>query len=264
VRIRVLAWNTFAALLRNKLIILLSAGFFCVVVFMMSPILFFKSVASNASQQQTMILGLVGIIMSMLSGFGSLLVAWSSADAVAAEMKSGTILAVMARPVHRWEFLLAKFLGVQCLMLAYVLLMFGLSFVLTAIGGARIQSSLWPLIVYPMVRYTFYGALAMLLVTRMHPVIAFAIVMVTSVIAGAVRPGSLSTAFLPYGFQQALFYVLPSFDLLSESRFLTITQAQLKAIPWTQHLTVLTYGLDWAAVFFLLAVVSFRRRPLSL
>ena len=30
--------------------------------------------------------------------------AWASAEAVAGEMRSGTILAVLARPVRRWEF----------------------------------------------------------------------------------------------------------------------------------------------------------------
>jgi ABC-type transport system involved in multi-copper enzyme maturation permease subunit len=263
-RIRVLAWNTFAALLRNKFIVLLCAAFLCVVLFMMSPLLMFKSMGSKGGgQSQTMVLTFIGLIMSMVSGFGSLLVAWCSADAIASEMKSGTILAVMARPVRRWEFLLAKFLGVQILMLAYILFMFALSFVLAAIGGARIQAAFWPLMVYPMVRYAIYGALAMLLVTRMHPVFAFAIVMIASAFAEATTPGSVTTSFLPHALQQAVYYILPSFDLLSESRFLTITQAQLKALPWTHHLIVLAYGIDWAAVFFLLAVRSFRRRPLA-
>ena len=261
--VRTLAWHTFAALLRNKLILLLCAAFLCVVLFMMSPILMFKSMASKADQQQVMVLSLVGIIMSMVSGFGSLLATWCCADAVAAEMRSGTILAVMARPVRRWEFLFAKFLGVQIFMLAYILFMFALSFVLATIGGARIQAALWPLIVYPIVRYAFYGALAMFLVTRMHPVVAFAVVMITSAVSGAVSPGSLSVSFLPHAVQQTVFYILPSFDLLSESSFLTITQAGLKALPWTYHLTVLAYGFDWAAVLLLLAVYSFRRRPLA-
>ena len=73
--------------------------------------------------------------MSLLSGFGSLLAAWSAADAVWSDIRSGTILAVLARPVRRWEFLLGKFLGVQLLMGAYVLMMLALSYLLAAIGG---------------------------------------------------------------------------------------------------------------------------------
>jgi hypothetical protein len=53
---------------------------------------------------------------------------------------------------------------------------------------------------------------------------------------------------------------LPSTDLLSETRFLTITQARLKLVPWTNHAIALAYGLDYALVFFPLAVWAFRRR----
>ena len=134
----------------------------------MSPLMAFKSSRTTQEQTVTMVLGLVSAIMSMLTGFGSLLAAWSAAEAVAGEMKSGTILAVMARPVRRWEFLLGKYLGVQMLMLTYVIAMLGLSYLLAWIGGARIQTTVWVLIVYPMVRYGIYSAMAMLLVTMMH------------------------------------------------------------------------------------------------
>jgi len=259
VKIRLLAWNAFGSLVRDKLIVVICAAFACVVLFMMSPILMFKSMASTASQQQTMVLGLVTLITSFVSGFGSMLAAWASAAAVANEIKSGTILAVMARPVQRWEFLLGKLLGVQILMALYVVLMLVLTLVLTAIGGTHVRGILWPLLVYPMFRYALYSTIALLLVTRMHPVLAFAVVMVCGAIASATSPGS---GLIPGAIQQPLYYVLPSFGLLSESRFLMISQAELKGLPWTHHLTVLTYGLDWAVVFFLLAAWSFRRRAL--
>jgi ABC-type transport system involved in multi-copper enzyme maturation permease subunit len=256
-KVRVLAWNTFGALVRDKLIVVIFAAFVCVVLFMLSPLLFLRSLPGSG--QQGMVVGLVSLVTSMASGFGSMLAAWSSASAVANEVKSGTILAIMARPVRRWEFLLGKLLGVQLLMAIYVVLMLALTLTLVSIGGARIHSTLWPLAAYPMVRYALYSTIALLLVTRMHPVIAFAIVMLSGALAGLATPDS---RVLPAGLRHAIYYALPSFDLLSESRFVAITQAQLKALPWTNHLTTLTYGLDWAVVFFLLAAWSFRRRPL--
>lgn len=110
-----IALNTFGSFLRNKLIILFVVLIACVVLLMMTPMLGMKAMttASNAGQMQTLVLTEVSAIMSLVSGFGSLLAAWAAADAVAGEMKSGTILAVMARPVNRWEFLLGKFLGVM-------------------------------------------------------------------------------------------------------------------------------------------------------
>jgi ABC-type transport system involved in multi-copper enzyme maturation permease subunit len=255
-KVRVLAWNTFAALVRDKLIVLIFAGLVCVVLFMLSPLLFIKSMPGG---QQGMIVGLVSLVTALVSGFGSMLAAWSAASSVADEIKSGTILAVMARPVRRWEFLLGKLLGVQILMAIYVVLMVIVALSLTGIGGARTQSTIWPLVAYPLVRYVLYSAVTLLLVTRMHPVFAFAIVMVGGALAGVTTPNSV---VLPEGLRHAIYFVLPSFDLLSEERFVAITHAQRQALPWTNHLISLAYGLDWAVVFFLLAAWSFRRRPL--
>jgi len=264
-KIRTLAWNTFGSLLRDKLIILFLVLFACVVLLLMTPMLGAKAIktAANAAQMQAMVLGLVAVIMSMVSGFGSLLAAWASADAVASEMKSGTILAVMARPVRRWEFLLGKFLGVMLLMAIYVLLMFGLSYLLAWMGGERIQSTPWVLLVYPMVRYAVYGAIAMLLVTLLHPVMAFGMVMLMGVLALMVVPTSLASGRFPAWLREPIYVLLPSTSLLSEDRFLTITQASLKQAGWLEHATTLAYGLDYALVFLLLAMWSFHYRSLK-
>lgn len=263
-KIRAIALNTFISLLRNKIIILFCAVFVGVVLLMMTPLLAMKAMTSveTANQIQTAVIGIVAAIMSMVSGFGSLLAAFAAADAVWSEMKSGTILAVLARPVRRWEFLLGKYLGVQILMCIYVVCIFGLSYLLSWMGGARIHSSPWVLLVYPLVRYAMYSAIAMLLVMAMHPVVAFAVVLVISVLAQIVPPWTKGMQFLPMWLRKAFYAVLPSTNLLSESRFLTITQAQLKNVAWTSHLTALAYGLDYALVFFLLTVWVFHSRSL--
>ena len=264
-KVRAIALHTFGSLLRNKLIILFLAGFVCVLLLMMSPLLFAKSMAGTvgAAQSQGMVLSMLSGITSLVSGFGSLLAAWATADAVSSEMRSGTILAVMARPVRRWEFLLGKYLGVQLLMLVYVLAMFGLSYLLAWIGGQTIQSTPWVLIVYPLVRYAVYGAIAMLLVTVFHPVVSFGIVLVISVLVSVLEPSSGAFFSLPDWLRTGFYAFLPSTGLLSETRFLALTQASLHPEPWTHHLTALVYGLDYALVCFLLAAWSFRKRSLS-
>lgn len=262
-KIRAIALNTFAGLVRNKLLFLFFIVFLCVLLLMMSPLLVMKTNAarSNADTFQSQILTFVSFAMTLLSGFGSLLAAWSAAESVAGEIRSGTILAVLARPVKRWEFLLGKYLGVQILMVIYVAFMFGMSYLLAWIGGATIHSTPWVLIAYPLIRYAVYSAIAMLLGVRMHPVFAFAIVLVISVLAGMVTPDS--GGFLPQALKSVLFVVLPSTNLLGETRFLTITQATLKPIPWSDHATALAYGLDYALVCFLLAIRAFRTRSLT-
>jgi ABC-type transport system involved in multi-copper enzyme maturation permease subunit len=264
VRIRVLAWNTFQSLLRNKLIVLIFGVFLCIVLLMSSPLVTMKSMAGeNQAQAQGMIVNLLSVITAMVSGFGSLLAAWSAADAVASEMKTGTILAVLARPVRRWEFLLAKYCGVLMLMAVYVIFMFAVDDVLAWIAGQRIVTSPWVLVVYPMVRYAIYAALAMWLVTVMHPVFAFVIVMFAGLTANLVSPESLGAMFLPQWLRTGLFYILPSLNLLSEDRFLAITAATLKHTPWHEHAIALAHGLDYALVALLLAAFCFRRRTLA-
>jgi ABC-type transport system involved in multi-copper enzyme maturation permease subunit len=264
VKIRALAWVTFLSLLRNRLIILFFAVFACVVLLMMTPLMTFKAMAAdNPAQGQGMIISMVYAITGMLSGFGSLLAAWSAADAVASEMKTGSVLAVMARPVRRWEFLLGKYFGVLMLMVIYVLFMFAVSNILTRIAGERLVSNPWVLLVYPMVRYGIYAAMAIWLVAVMHQVLAFAIVLVLGVLASLVSPSSIGLFFLPGGLREGLFFVLPSMNLLSESSFLAITSASLKRTPWTQHLTALAYGLDYGLICFLFAAWAFRRRSLT-
>jgi ABC-type transport system involved in multi-copper enzyme maturation permease subunit len=263
-KIRAIALNTFSWLVRNKIIILFCAGCVCVVLLMLTPLLMMRNMrgTQNAEMMQMSVLPLIAGMMQFVSGFGSLLAAWSAADAVSGEMRTGTILAVLARPVRRWEFLLGKFLGVQLMMFIFVLLMVGLNYLLAWIGGATIQTTPWVLIVYPMVRYMIYSALGMLLVTVMHPILSFCIVLVMMIAAGLVAPGNPQT-FMPEWLRTGLFYILPSSNLLSETRFLTITRATLRAALWTDHLTALVYGVDYALVCFLLAAWIFHSRSLS-
>lgn len=264
-KIRAIALQTFGSLLRNRLILLFVLGFACMLLLMLTPLLTVKSMASNwsTSQTQGMVLTLVSGAMSFMSGFGSLLAAWSAADAVSTEMRSGTILAVMARPVRRWEFLLGKYLGVQLLMVVYVAAIFLTGYLLAWIGGQGIQSAPWVLLVYPLVRYAIYSALAIFFVTVFHPIVSFGLVLLTSVAASIFAHSNSLPAFVPDWLRAGIYSVLPSTELLSETRFLTLTRASLTSEPWGHHLIALTYGLDYALVCFLLAVWAFRKRSLS-
>ncbi len=263
-KVRAIALNTFNGLLRNKIIIVFSAGMVCVMLLALTPLMLARNNrAIGADQVQAMVLQIIGGIMSMVSGFGSLLAAWAAADAVSGEMRTGTILAVMARPVRRWEYLLGKYLGVQILMVAFVLAMLALNYGMAAIGGVHIQISPWLLIVYPLVRYAVYSAIALMLVTVMHPMMAFGIVLVMSIAAQIVAPSAAPPQFMAPWVRKVLFDVLPSTNALSEIRFLTVTRATLRVAPWTDHVITLGYGLDYALVCFLLAAWLFRNRTLS-
>ncbi len=261
-KIRTIALNTFGSFLRNKVILLFCSIFACIVLLMMTPLLGYKAMttAANAQQMQGFILAEVAAVMSLVSGFGSLLAAWAAADSVAGEMKSGTILAVMARPLRRWEFLAGKYLGVMMLMAIYVVVMFGVTMLLSWLGGQYFHNSLWTLLVYPMVRYAMWAAIAMFLVTLVHQVVVMGMVVVLATLVIVFQsPWRHVTKWV----RLPVHLLLPLTNLVSEERFLSVTRASLKPFPWTSHLTVLVYGVDYALVWFLLAVYVFQRRGLS-
>lgn len=263
-KIWAIASNTFVGFMRDRLLIVVCVVFACIVLLLMSPLLALKAIttAANASQMHALVLSDVAEVMSFLSGGGSLLAALAAAHAVAAEMKSGTIQAVMARPLKRWQFLVGKFLSVMLLMSCYVVLMLGVSYFLAWMGGERIQSAPWLLIAYPLARYAIYAALAIFFVTFIHTAIAFAIVVVIAVLAMLFSPGSPVLSHIPAWIHASIYALLPSTGLLSETRFLTITSASLRSASWLDHLTTLAYGFDYAFVCLLLATWSFHYRAL--
>ncbi len=262
-KIWTLAANTFRAFLRDKVIIVFLILFGCVVLLMFTPLLAVKAFrGTNAQEVQTLMFTLVAGMTGFVSGCGSLLAAWLGADSVASEMKSGTILAIMARPVERWQFLLGKYCGVMLLMAAYTVLTIGLTYLLLWLGGLHAAGSQWELAVYPLVRYAVYAAIAMLLVTFMHPVVAWAITVIVAVLAGIVAPTYVLSSLWKPWIRKPLYAILPSTGLLSEDRFLALTQSSLKPMTWLNHLTALAYGLDYALVCLLLAMWSFHYRSL--
>jgi ABC-type transport system involved in multi-copper enzyme maturation permease subunit len=263
--LRTIAFNTFGTFLRDKVLLVTAILFTCGLLLMLTPLLIARTVmaAGNPAQAQSMVLGTVSVILIFTSGFGSLLAAWAAADSVATEMKSGTILAVMARPVKRWEFLLGKFFGVMLLMSAYIAMMLALTYLLTVIGGQRIHSAPWLLVLYPLVRYSLYAAIAMMLVTWMHPLMAWGITTATAVVVMIVEPTGQPVKNVAWRWiKNVLYTVLPSSGLLSEDRFLTIKEAAIKKTGWLDHVTTLAYGLDYALVLLLIAMWSFHAKSL--
>jgi ABC-type transport system involved in multi-copper enzyme maturation permease subunit len=264
-KIWAIALNTLGTFLRNRLLIVFAVIFVCTLLLFMTPLLGAKAMAKagQAQQAQAYVLNLVSGIMFFVSGTGSLLAAWCAADCVSSELKSGTILAVMARPVKRWEFLLGKYLGVLLLMSGYVVMMYGLSWLLAWVGGERLHTTTWVLFAYPLERYAIYGAIALALVTVLHPLVTMGVVLLLAVVALVVEPGGRVVHNHWQYLRVPLWVVLPSTSLLSEDRFLTITHAALKQTTWLEHLTTLAYGLDYALIFLLLAIWSFHYRSLT-
>jgi ABC-type transport system involved in multi-copper enzyme maturation permease subunit len=265
VKIRTIASSTFGSFLYNRVVLVICipvVGFFLLGI---AAVLQYKRMTTggNLEQEQMEMLQTLGQDLSVLINLGSLLAVWAAADSVASEMKSGTILAVMARPLHRWQFLTGKYFAVLMLMSVYIASTLGTTDILMRMGGLPLHISWWIMLVYPLVRYAVWAAIAIFLVNFMNP----------TVVLGAVAALSTTIWFftqeyalnnIPAWIVQPIHLALPlTTVILSEDRFFSMTEAALKRYAWVDHAATLAYGVDYALVFFLLAILVFQRRSLT-
>lgn len=260
-RVWAIARNTLTGFLRSKILIVFALVFGCILLLTLASASSVRSMRAGGNVQQfrAMTLMMLAAALNLVSGFGSLLAAWAAADALGGELKSGTVLAVLARPIRRWEFLLGKFLGVELLLGIYVVCASVFTFILTWSVGEQIYSVPWVMLVYPLVRYTIYSAIGLLLATFLPAAVAiggtFFIFVLTNSLDAIRRVA-------PEWVWSALHTVLPSMNLLSETQFLVLSASPLESASLTRHAISLAYGLDYSLVLFLLAVWVFRRRCL--
>jgi ABC-type transport system involved in multi-copper enzyme maturation permease subunit len=265
VKIRTIASSTFGSFLYNKVVLVVCipvVGFFLIGLFM---VIEFKRMTTGGNLElgQVQLIQTLGQNLSVLINLGTLLAVWAAADSVAGEMKSGTILAVMARPLQRWQFLVGKYIGVLMLMLIFVVGTIGATWFLMRLGSLPSHTSWWILFVYPLVRYSVWASIAIFLVNFMPPL---AVLGVSATLSTTIWFFTQEYAInnIPAWIVQTVHLVLPlTTVVLSEDRFFSMTEAALKRYAWVDHATALAYGVDYALVFFLLAIAVFQRRSLT-
>jgi ABC-type transport system involved in multi-copper enzyme maturation permease subunit len=255
-KIPTIALNTFTSFVHTKVVVV--AGLLFVLPVSMG--VFSVHMFGDKPDRLESLLHDIAATMSFLSAFGSVLAVFAAADAVSAELKSGTVLAVMARPLQRWQFLAGKYFGVLLLMLVYAVCMLGAGLFLNRLAGLPFRAPWWILIVYPLVRYAVWAAISMFLVTFLHPIVTLGVAAVISIWV-LVTPGA---AYYPEWVRVPLHVIFPlTTSVLSEDRFFSMTQQTLHRYPWAFHATALAYGLNYALVCFLLAAFVFQRRSLA-
>ena len=77
------------------------------------------------------------ICISAVSIFGILITIFISASVVPIEMENRVIYTVLSKPIRRYQYLFGKFLGVQLIVIANLLLMIGLFFIILYIKEGK-------------------------------------------------------------------------------------------------------------------------------
>ena len=120
--------NTFREAVRNKVLYILVM--FAVVLMGFSLVL--GSLSLHEEVRLIRDLGLAGISLS-----GVIIALFLGVNLLSKELDKKTVYAILPKPVHRWEFLLGKFLGLALTMSALVALMSALLALFLAIQGGR-------------------------------------------------------------------------------------------------------------------------------
>ncbi len=195
--------------------------------------------------------------------FGFLLVLLLGTRLVQNEVEQRTILILLARPLHRLEFLVGKFGGLVAVIAVGLSSMLAILALVLSVSGYAYDISLAVAGYYAFLELVIVGALSMLLTVFTSPLLA------SCFLVGLYIAGHLSTSLLemarlvPSAFAARLlegaFYLLPRLDLYS--RTLEVVHG-VPARP-AELLWATTYAVLYATAALLLSWLIFRRREFA-
>ena len=115
--------NTVSGILRSKVLYIILFLTIIIAAVSILPILYFQ-MASEAGEIDTAISltsQTMGSIIGLWTTATYMLALFLGATAISSEVKTKTIVTVLSKPVDRWKFLLAKWVGIQAFLLFFFL-----------------------------------------------------------------------------------------------------------------------------------------------
>jgi ABC-type transport system involved in multi-copper enzyme maturation permease subunit len=253
IKIWAVTLNSFREAMRDK--ILYTLLFFAVLMILASV-----AVAQMTIGEYEKVLRDLGL--TAISIFGLLIAIFVGIGLVNKEIERKTIYTIVSKPVHRWQFLVGKFLGLSATLLVQVLSM-GIAFVIMLIlAEAQLSSSLLAAVWLSYTELLVVTATALLFSSFSSPVLAsmftIGFTLIGKLSAGLVefteRGETTSEGFR--SFARLLYHAVP--DLQT---FNVRTAASYGVdVPWEFVLYGTGYALAWSAALLLLASIIFQFR----
>lgn len=113
-QILVIAVNTFREAIRNRI-------FAALVLFAIGLLALTLALSSASMHEEIRLMKDVGLFL--ISTFSAVICIYVGANLVYKEIERKTIYTIVSKPIHRWQFLLGKYLGVMAMMAAQLVLM---------------------------------------------------------------------------------------------------------------------------------------------
>ncbi len=260
-RVLAIALNTFREAVRNK--VLYSLLVFAVA--MIASVLLLAQVSLHEESRVTRDLGLGGIAL-----FGVLIAIFVGVSLVYKEIDRKTVFALLPKPLHRFEFILGKFVGMAFTLLIQIALMTAVLFTALSLQGEFSGASaaiLIRAIALITVEVMVITAVAVFFSTFTSPFLSGVFTLAVFIIGRSTPEltelvGKLENPALRFGFSAAL-ELVPNLHLFYVSGSMVDGHAvsiHAAFVDWAYVGWAAGYGAAWAAVVLLFSMVVFSRR----
>jgi ABC-type transport system involved in multi-copper enzyme maturation permease subunit len=256
-RVGIVALNTFREAVRDR--VLYNLVFFALV--MIAASILVGQISIGIEEMVIVTLGLTAI-----SVIGLLIAVFIGVGLVSKEMDKRTLYALLAKPVHRWEFLLGKFGGlVLTLAVNTIAMAIGLFLVMSLIksSGEHLEGSVLVAVYFILLKLALVVALALLFscyTTPLLSILSTAGLYIAGLFVMEMRTfqnGSLSPALGTL--LRWLSYVLPNFENFD----VMAAAAHGRTIPAALIAQNTAYATLYCAVVLAAAAAIFTRRNLK-
>ena len=243
--------NTYRESIRSRVLL-------NILIFALGLILLSAVVGDWSLGEQTKVIKDLGL--SAMSVFGLLIAIFIGIRLMVQEMEQRTIYIIASKPIHRWELLVGKYLGLAVTLIVNVVLMslalLGMNLLIEGIPDL----SLLPAVLLIMIEILVIVAFSLFFSTLMNPQLSAIATMTIYVI------GHLTNFFYDYvqvypdkGFHwlfKVLYYSIPNLEKLNLK--LAVVE-HIPQPPFTVALSAL-YGLSWVAGLLIVTILVFNRK----
>jgi len=257
-RIAAIAVNTFREAIRNK--ILYALLFFAVALILASI-----AVARLSLHEEIRVVEDLGL--ASISLFAILIAVFVGVNLVYKELERKTVYVLIPKPLHRWEFLVGKFLGtvmtLSVLMSVMAVVFFGVLVVMGGTVRVVLIKALWLFSVEVLV----ISAVALFFSSFSSPFLSGLFTLLIFVL-GRLTPEI--RVFLPRIQDKALsFFIRGVLSLVPDLNLFSVSGASVggrwvsihgEFVSWLYVGKATAYGLFYASVVLLLAMAIFRKR----
>ena len=253
--IRVIGWNTFLELVRNRIL-------YTILLFAILIILGVESFSHFQKEMQAKLVK--DISLTAIAYFSVFLALFLTMDQVSNEIERKTIYFVLTRPVHRLQFLVGKFLGVNAILILNLLFTGGT--LVISLSGSR-QAMDWNLLsslILIFCQNLMISGLVLFFSTFLSNVLAstFSLfIYFFGTISGTLLHGLQESESHVLGMVvQTLQFLLPNFNLFDLHELVVSSTVTSVSLRYT--LILVLYAILYTANLLLIGHLIFRRRDL--